>query len=452
MPTTIEAQGRTIDEAIQIALNQLGASRDKVEIEIVHHPRRGFLGIGARRAKVRATLRQGIMLDGEEFDMSGGTLQEKPRRRRRRGGKGRSGRGENEPESGSTEREPDRDRPREGDRGRRGGERQPERGRDDRRGRDGQTAPREERRGRGEPQRGRDDARAGGRADQRDQREPRDQRDRDRRGQQGPGGGRSRGGPAQDVPQTRPDRAEPAAAPIEVAAERQPEQTVVQPQRPAEAAYQTQVQETLSREVEPPAPQAGAEPLDAAAIRDRAQELVSELISTMGFSAEVTSWVDDDAHEIVVSVRSESEGLLIGRRGQTLDAIEHVINRTVLRGEGTGDGRVLLDIGDYRRRRRETLVELAERLRTRALGEQRTVQVSPMSPRDRKFFQQALAADPAVEVRALGAGFYRRMVVAPAGLGPAALAEAAAPEPSFADEDDAADDVIETFSPGEPTR
>ena len=57
MSTSIEAQGVTVDEAIQVALNQLGVSRDSVEIKIVHHPRGGFLGIGARKAKVRATSR-----------------------------------------------------------------------------------------------------------------------------------------------------------------------------------------------------------------------------------------------------------------------------------------------------------------------------------------------------------------------------------------------------------
>lgn len=182
-------------------------------------------------------------------------------------------------------------------------------------------------------------------------------------------------------------------------------------------------------------PALSPELLEPEAIRERAQELVVELIAGMGFGAEVSAWIDESIHEVVVAVRSESEGLLIGRRGQTLDALEHIVNRMVLRGEGTGEGRVLLDIGDYRRRRRETLIELADRLRARALSEQRTVQVSPMSPRDRKFFQQALAADLSVEVRALGAGFYRRMIVAPAGMGAAAMAEAEAAAKGSADDD-----------------
>lgn len=179
-------------------------------------------------------------------------------------------------------------------------------------------------------------------------------------------------------------------------------------------------------------------PLDAEAleaIRVRAEELVKELLAKMGFAAEVSALVDEAAGEAVVSVRAENEGLLIGRRGQTLDSLEHIINRMVLRGDAGGDGRVLLDIGDYRRRRRESLEELANRLRTRAVGERRTVQVSPMSPRDRKFFAQAFADDESVEVRALGAGFYRRVIVAPAGMGAAAVAAAEAA--GGADEDGA---------------
>jgi spoIIIJ-associated protein len=190
-----------------------------------------------------------------------------------------------------------------------------------------------------------------------------------------------------------------------------------------------------------PSEEAPLEPVDLEPIRLRAEELVRGMLTRMGFSAEVSSSVDEAAGEAVVSVRSESEGLLIGRRGQTLDSLEHIVNRMVLRGEAPSDGRVLLDIGDYRRRRRESLEELAGRLRARAVGERRTVQVSPMSPRDRKFLALAFAGDDAVEIRTLGAGFYRRVIVAPAGMGAAAVAAAEAGA-GLGDED-----AIETDAP-----
>ncbi len=73
-------------------------------------------------------------------------------------------------------------------------------------------------------------------------------------------------------------------------------------------------------------------------------------------------------------------------------------------------------MGGYRERRREALLELAERLKVRAVTQSRRVQVSPMSPRDRRILQGALAGDGTVETRALGSGFYRRVLIAPVGL------------------------------------
>jgi spoIIIJ-associated protein len=482
MATSIEAQGLSVDEAIQIALNQLGVSRDKVEIEILHHPRRGLLGIGARRAKVRATLRESVMLDGEEFDMSGGSdLDDKPRRRRRRGGRnrGRDGEGESS-EQGAVAPRPAAAAPagRADNGDRRGDGRRPDgdggrgrgdggRGRDDRRGGRG---------GRGERSGG-GEARVGGqegtpRQDGRDQRgrsgeqrdRVQDQRDRSGdRGQEGREGAppRERSPEPRDRPQDQRDRSQEPRERSQDQRERggrgpQREQGERRDrgrggQRNRGDATGTEAGEAglpssasdregfvavsgdrdsrTTQTILPRRPQPSDEPpLDAAAldaIRARGEELVRELLVKMGFAAEVESSIDEAAGEAVVTVRSENEGLLIGRRGQTLDSLEHIVNRMVLR-ETAGEGRVQLDIGDYRRRRRESLEELAARLRTRAVGERRTVQVSPMSPRDRKFFALAFADDESVEVRALGAGFYRRVIVAPAGMGAEALAEAVA--------------------------
>ncbi|HYB98350.1 MAG TPA: RNA-binding cell elongation regulator Jag/EloR [Candidatus Limnocylindrales bacterium] len=473
MSTTIEAQGRTIDEAIQVALNQLGTSRDKVDIEIVHHPRAGFLGIGARRAKVRATLRRGVMLDGEEFDMSASSdLSEKPRRRRRRGGRGRGTRAEGGETRAPEEKERRADS---GGREQRGG-REEQRPREDQRGRqrdrDREKRPREEQRGRGRDDQRREDRPRDerGRDERQNQERPREERPReerpreergrgerggrDRRGGRGQGGeGRDRRGRSQEPRGERPrgeTRQADAASP---GAESENREHLPEPAQRAElprwtrndssaegaagqgaAAEPTPASSLGGMSSAEPGPEPGSdaeeargaagESVDLETARERALQIVQDLMSRMGFPCDVAAEIDDVVGEVVVSVRADSEGLLIGRRGQTLDSLEHIVNRMVMRGEGSGDGRVLLDIGDYRRRRREALIDLAQRLRGRALGEQRTVQVSPMSPRDRKFFQQALAAEADVEVRALGAGFYRRMIVAPAGMGAAAMAEA----------------------------
>jgi spoIIIJ-associated protein len=161
---------------------------------------------------------------------------------------------------------------------------------------------------------------------------------------------------------------------------------------------------------EPAAPK-----LELGDVKARAEEIVGDVLRLMGFEAGVV--VDEDAgnDEVIVRVTADAEGLLIGRRGQTLDAFEHLVNRAVAPRE-TAESRVVVDVGGYRDRRRESLVELAARLRERALKEGRRVQVSPMSPRDRKIFHDALEGDTQVSARSLGTGFYRRVLIVPEGV------------------------------------
>jgi spoIIIJ-associated protein len=151
-------------------------------------------------------------------------------------------------------------------------------------------------------------------------------------------------------------------------------------------------------------------------VRERAQAIVTELLERMGFHARVTSDVDTAEGEVVVRVSADAEGLLIGRRGQTVDALEHLINRMISTGEATAESRVAVDIGGYRDRRKEALIELAERLKERAVTQGRRIQVSPMSPRDRRILLGVLSHDDTIRTRVLGTGFYRRVALFPAGL------------------------------------
>jgi spoIIIJ-associated protein len=155
--------------------------------------------------------------------------------------------------------------------------------------------------------------------------------------------------------------------------------------------------------------------LPLADVKLRSQEIVTDVLRLMGFDAQVVADEDTACDEVVVRVTADAEGLLIGRRGQTLDALEHLVNRAVAPREAA-ESRVVIDVGGYRERRRESLVELAARLRERAMREQRRVQVSPMSPRDRKIFQGAFEGDEQVCARSLGTGFYRRVLIQPADM------------------------------------
>ncbi|MFP6627002.1 MAG: RNA-binding cell elongation regulator Jag/EloR [Deltaproteobacteria bacterium] len=340
MPTSIDAQGQTVDEAIQVALNKLGVTRDKVEIKVLHHPRTGFLGLGARRAKVQATVRADVMSDGEEFDMSEGRSRSRRRSSRRgRGSRGRGDRSEGE-KSGSGQQQRSRQQGGQQQRSRQQGGQQQRSRQQDSQQQDSQARSRQQ-----------DSAQGGARDSQ--------QRGRGGNGDRGPRRGRSRADSTTTVPAT-------------------PEVQV-----------------------------------DPAVLEKASGELMSAIVSHMGFEAKVETSRGDQGGEVVVTVTSEAEGLLIGRRGQTLDSFEHLINRMVTRGESAGDRRVIIDIGGYRERRRETLVELASRLSERALSEGRKLEVSPMSPNDRKIFQEALGVDSGVKARVVGTGFYRRVEISP---------------------------------------
>lgn len=363
MPKNIEAQGVTVDEAIQTALNLLGLGRDSVEIEIIHHPRSGFLGIGARRAKVRATMREQVMKDGEEFDMSPDARSRG--RRRRRSGRRRTPRG-------GDEARPRESRPGPTEAGSRGagGE-----------GRRAGPAPRGARPGGAETAGGAPERRTG---EQRG-------RGRGRRGGRGRSGGDRR--PQADI--------EAIAAGESVQAER--------------AAAEPPGGEPAAEGRTRPREQMAGRRLDPEALRSRAHELTTELARQMGVEATISTQVDENGN-IAVTIESTDDGaLLIGRRGTTLDALEHIINRMTTGADPGARVRVALDVCGYRDRRKATLVEVAMRLKEHAIANMRRVQITPLSPHERVIFQEALSGDDSVATRILGSGFYRRVLIIPRG-------------------------------------
>jgi hypothetical protein len=119
---------------------------------------------------------------------------------------------------------------------------------------------------------------------------------------------------------------------------------------------------------------------------------------------------------IAVTIESTDDGaLLIGRRGTTLDALEHIINRMTTGADPGARVRVALDVCGYRDRRKATLVEVAMRLKEHAIANMRRVQITPLSPHERVIFQEALSGDDSVATRILGSGFYRRVLIIPRG-------------------------------------
>jgi len=146
----------------------------------------------------------------------------------------------------------------------------------------------------------------------------------------------------------------------------------------------------------------------------RCTSLLRELLDHLGVECTVAARRGPEAETLILEVSGDGSGLVIGRRGQTLDAIEYMVNRIASRGEELAS-RVTVDVEGYRARRQEYLEALAKRLADKAKHSDRAVTLNPMSPRDRRIVHLALKDDPEVETRSQGEGHYRQLLILPAG-------------------------------------
>src|SRR5215207_5565030 len=117
---------------------------------------------------------------------------------------------------------------------------------------------------------------------------------------------------------------------------------------------------------------------DAPAARVKA--VLEEIVEALDLQAEIE--VSEDDERIAARVEGEELGLLIGRRGQTIDAIQLLCYRAAFRGRGDRK-RVSVDAAGYRERRRETIEHQAERAAERALETGKEIELEPMSPTER---------------------------------------------------------------------
>lgn len=144
---------------------------------------------------------------------------------------------------------------------------------------------------------------------------------------------------------------------------------------------------------------------------DLASEMLIEILKRMSLAAEIT--VREDAEEVIIDVAGEDAGRVIGKKGQTLDALQFLINKIVNRFP-EGRRHIVLDSGDYRQRRENGLASMARREAKRAVQQSRIITLEPMSPRDRRVIHLSLAKFPGVSTRSDGQGNERRVRIIPA--------------------------------------
>jgi spoIIIJ-associated protein len=147
------------------------------------------------------------------------------------------------------------------------------------------------------------------------------------------------------------------------------------------------------------------------ALLNEVRDLVTSVVKAMGFEARVDVY-DADGF-IAVDVASDSTALFIGQKGETIDAIQYLVNAAVYR-QRPFVKRIVLDAEGYRQRRVEAIQGIAHRTARRALRERRPVELPPMSPAERRVVHIFLKDNPKVTTASEGSGENRRVKISPA--------------------------------------
>ena len=131
---------------------------------------------------------------------------------------------------------------------------------------------------------------------------------------------------------------------------------------------------------------------------------------TLTYNEDNVPTVVDEEGALSINMEGSNMGILIGKRGQTLDSLQYLTNRVANKMQD-GYVRVKLDTEDYRRRRKEPLENLAKNIASKVKRTRKTVSLEPMNPYERRIIHSALQSDPAVSTHSEGEEPYRRVVV-----------------------------------------
>jgi spoIIIJ-associated protein len=403
---SIETTAATIDQAISQALAQLGAEQDDVTIEVLSTPRSGVLGLGARQARVRVTKRaregahSGVMspppappLRATPPEMRRSQARPEPPReparqeriepaRDVRSDSPREPRREAPPRREERRPSDEREHPRAagGDGAPRGDRREPERN-------EPRSGPRP---GRGNPPRQEArpaDGNAGGESGRGEEAAP-------------PSGnreGRSRGGRGRGGRRQQQNSAPREAQPHDQGDERRAGE------RDDDRDPFASVDDT------------GNDPRKIVDLQEQAREatvFLVRLLELMGEKATIEPAESDDPETLELNIKGDGSGILIGRHGQTLDAIEYMVNRLLAR-KIKDAAPISIDTESYRARRRRLLQRMALSKGEQAKREHVAVTLEPMPPRDRRIVHLALKDDPMIATRSTGDAFMRAVEIVP---------------------------------------
>ena len=148
-------------------------------------------------------------------------------------------------------------------------------------------------------------------------------------------------------------------------------------------------------------------------VADAAAEFVNGVLSAMRLSSRAEAEERDG--EIVLDIEGQDSGAAIGYRGEVLDAIQF-LTRTYINQEKNSSAKIVVDCENYRAKRRDTLVALANRLAEKAYRTRRKVSLEPMNPFERRIIHSALADSEIAETHSEGEDAARHIVIVPKGV------------------------------------
>ena len=199
-----------------------------------------------------------------------------------------------------------------------------------------------------------------------------------------------------------PVRVEPkkveAVQPQKAAAEKKADE-------PQKAAFEKAVEKEVKEEVKKETKLVEVQPQTIKAVED----FLKNTMKAMDMEVELKTEIDQDG-ALCVDMSGEHMGILIGKRGQTLDSLQYLANRVANKHQ-EGYVRVKLDTENYRARREETLRHLAKNIAHKVKRNRRPVALEPMNPYERRIIHSALQSDPYVMTHSEGDEPFRKVVI-----------------------------------------
>ena len=147
-----------------------------------------------------------------------------------------------------------------------------------------------------------------------------------------------------------------------------------------------------------------------ASMTDNVRRFIEDVLTSMGISAELDIKFDEIEKSLEINMEGPEMGLLIGKRGQTLDSLQYLVS-LVANKESEDYIRVKLDTENYRERRKKTLENLAKNIAFKVKRTKRYVALEPMNPYERRIIHSYLQNDKYVTTRSEGEEPYRKVII-----------------------------------------